>query len=172
MPSDSDPADLNPNPIVALAMRIRNARDVGAAIESGTPASDAPAGSDAAVALAAFADALNVGCRRLNTILGARGVLFVRLENPLRIRLRFGDRRVGLDLDQGRQLVLVRGLGFDGEYQFDTGAAVPALINLSKLSTEAGYGDALTPSTLLKAVAEGAELPRPAHLDEPGPMRF
>jgi len=49
---------------------------------------------------------------------------------------------------------------------------VPALINLSKLSTEAGYGVPLTPSALLKVIAQDAELPRPAHLDEPGPLRF
>jgi predicted amidohydrolase len=63
-------------------------------------------------------------------------------------------------------------LELDGEYQFDAGSEVPALINLSKLSTEAGYGVALTPTTLLKTIAQDAQLPRPAHLDEPGPMRF
>ncbi len=64
----------------------------------------------------------------------------------------------------------MHGLGLDGEYQFDPGAAVPALINLSKLSTEAGYGEPLTPSRLLKTIAADAELPRPAHLDALGPI--
>jgi hypothetical protein len=102
--------------------------------------------------------------------LGKPGVTFVRLERPLRIRLRFGEKRVGLDLDVERQLVLVRGLALDGEYQFDSSASVPALINLSKLSTEEGYGEALTPSRLLKTIAQDAELPRPAHLDGLGPL--
>jgi len=44
---------------------------------------------------------------------------------------------------------------------------VPSLINLSKLSTEPGYGDAVTGTSLLKAIAADAELPRPAHLDVP-----
>ena len=69
------------------------------------------------------------------------------------------------------QLVLISGAGLDGEYQF-VESDTPALMNLSRLSTEAGYGDALTGSSLLKVIAADAELPRPAHLDEPGPMRF
>jgi hypothetical protein len=116
--------------------------------------------------------ALQDGIRRLNAIIGKRGALFVRLERPLRLRVRLGEKRIGLDLDEARQLVVVNGEGLDGEYQFDTGAAVPALINLSKLSTEAGYGEALTSSRLLKHIARDAELPRPLHLDSPGPMRF
>ncbi len=95
----------------------------------------------------------------------------MRLENPLRLRLRFRDKRIALDLDAARQLVLIAGGGFDGEYQF-IDADVPALMNLSHLSTEEGYRDPLTGSGLLKAIAADAELPRPAHLDEPGPMRF
>jgi hypothetical protein len=162
----------NPNPIVAMAMRIKARRDVAGAIESATPAGDQPAGADAAESLEAFAQALGVGVRRLNSILGKNGVTFVRLEKPLRVRLRFRDKRVSLDLDQERQLAIVRGLELDGEYQFDTGSAVPALINLSKLSTEEGYGEPLTPTSLLKTIAQDAELPRPAHLDEAGPMRF
>ena len=169
---DPEPEALNPNPIVAMAMRIRARKDVAAAIDSATPAASAPDGADASGLLAAFAEALSAGTRRLNSILGERGVTFVRLEKPLRVRLRFGDKRVSLDVDESRQLVIVSGLGLDGEYQFDTGAGVPALINLSKLSTEAGYGEALTGSSLLKAIAADAELPRPAHLDAPGPMRF
>ncbi len=176
---DPEPDALNPNPIVAMAMRIRARKDVAAAIDSATPAANAPDGADASGLLAAFADALKAGTRRLNSILGRasaqhgeRGVTFVRLEKPLRVRLRFGEKRVGLDVDEARQLVIVSGLGLDGEYQFDTGAGVPALINLSKLSTEAGYGDAVTPSLLLKTISAEAELPRPAHLDELGPLQF
>jgi len=168
---DSESAE-NANPIVAMAMRIKARRDVAGAIDSATPSGERPADADAAAALAAFAQAVNIGARRLNSILGKNGVTFVRLEKPLRVRLRFGDKRVALDLDDARQLVVVRGLDLDGEYQFDAGSDVPALINLSKLSTEAGYGVALTPTSLLKTIAQDAELPRPAHLDEAGPMRF
>jgi hypothetical protein len=176
-----DPGEENPNPIVALAQRLRARKDLSAAIDSATAAmqptgggapadADASANADAGKALEAFASALALAVRRLNSILGKPGVTFVRLEKPLRVRLRFADKRVGLDLDQARQLVVVRGLELDGEYQFDPSASVPALINLSKLSTEAGYGEALTPSRLLKTIAQDAELPRPAHLDGLGPL--
>ena len=60
----------------------------------------------------------------------------------------------------------------EGEWQFDPSAAVPSLINLSKISTEAGYGEALTPSSLLKLIADDAELEPPAHLQGPGPLSF
>jgi hypothetical protein len=162
----------NPNPIVAMAMRIRARKDLESAIDSATPAAPAPGATDAAAALEAFGQALQTGTKRLNSILGRDGVRFVRLEKPLRLRLRFREKRVSLDLDEAQQLVRVGGEGLDGEYQFDSGADVPALINLSKLSTEAGYGEALTPATLLKTIAADAKLPRPKHLDEPGPMRF
>ena len=160
------------NPIVAMATRIRARRDLGAAIDSATADTGRSATGDDEARFAALADVLAVGTKRLNSILGKSGVTFVRIENPLRLRLRFKEKRVILDLDRVRQLVIVVGLGLDGEYQFDTAAELPALINLSKLSTEAGYGEALTGSSLLKAIAADAELPRPAHLDAPGPMRF
>lgn len=168
------------NPIIALATRLRAKRDLDGAIDSALAGGHAPAGASAESALAAFAQDLQLGAKRLGSILGPRALTFVRLENPLRVRLRFRGRagseapekRVSLDLDAERELVIVRGLGLDGEYQFDSGAGVPSLINLSKLSTEAGYGEALTPSSLLKVVAQGAELPRPAHLDDPGPLKF
>jgi hypothetical protein len=160
------------HPIVAMAMKLRARADLGAAIDSATQ--NAPAGDagDAEAAFAALAEALALGSRRLNSILGKNGVTFVRLEKPLRLRLRFAGRRVALDLDSERQLVLVSGLDLDGEYQFDAGSDAPALLNLSKLSTEPGYGEALTAAGLLKAIAGDAELPRPPHLDAPGPMRF
>jgi hypothetical protein len=167
--SDHDPPQ---NPIVAMATRIRARRDLGAAIDSATAESGRVAAGDDESRFAALADVLATGTKRLNSILGKNGVTFVRIENPLRLRLRFGPKRVSLDLDRARQLVIVSGLELDGEYQFDTASEVPALINLSLLSTEAGYGEPLTGSGLLKAIAAGAELPRPAHLDEPGPMRF
>ena len=88
------------------------------------------------------------------------------------MRVRFGEKRISLDLDAARQLVIVRGEGLEGEYQFDPGAPAPALINLSQLSTEAGYGEALTASGVLKTLARDAELPRPAHLEGPGPLGF
>ncbi len=167
-----DPGDLNPNPIVAMAMRIRARKDVVAAIESATPEGASLPGADAAAALAEFADALAIGAKRLNSILGKNAMLLVRLEQPLRVRLRFREKRVSLNVDPSRQLVLVRGLGLDGEYQFDSGSATPALINLSLLSTEAGYGKPLTPTTLLTSISEDAQLPRPAHLDDLGPIRL
>jgi hypothetical protein len=164
--------DTPQNPIVALATRIRARRDLGAAIDSATADGPRPAADDDESRFAALADVLATGTKRLNSILGKTGVTFVRLEKPLRLRLRFGSKRVSLDLDRERQLVIVAGLGLDGEYQFDTAAGVPALINLSILSTDEGYCDALTGSGLLKRIAADAELPRPAHLDAPGPMRF
>ena len=85
--------------------------------------------------------------------------------------MRFGEQRVSLDLETVHQLVQVTGRGLDGEYQFDMAAShVPALINISKISTEAGYGEALTASSLLKLIAQDAELPRPSHLDGSGPL--
>jgi len=160
------------NPIVALAQRLRARRDVGAAIDSATAGLAPSSGSDAEARLRDLAGVLATGAKRLNAILGPRnGVTVVKLEKPLRVRLRFRDKRIALDLDEPRQLVLVAGGGLDGEYQFVDGD-VPSLLNLSRLSTEEGYAEPLTGSQLLKTIAEEAELPRPAHLDELGPMRF
>jgi hypothetical protein len=162
----------NPNPIVAMAMKLRARRDLGAAIDSATADPAPRRGDDAASRFGALAEVLALGTKRLNSILGkSGGVTFVRLENPPRLRLRFRDKRVALDLDEARQLVLVSGAELDGEYQF-VESDVPALMNLSKFSTDAGYRDALTGSELLKTISADAQLPRPAHLDEPGPMRF
>lgn len=162
----------NPNPIVAMAMRIRARKDVGGAIDSATPAGAPPPGADAAASLETFAQALAVGARRLNSILGKNALTFVRLERPMRVRLRFKEKRVALDLDEGRQLVLIHGLELDGEYQFDASSATQGLINLSILSTDPGYGDSLTPNVLLKRIAQDAEIPRPAHLENLGPIQF
>jgi hypothetical protein len=169
--ADSD-EPLNPNPIVAMAMKIRARKDIVGAIDSATPAAKAPPGADAAASLEAFGEALAVGARRLNSILGKNAMTFVRLEKPLRIRLRFEDKRATFDLDEAQQLVHVRGLDLDGEYQFDATSDPPGLINLSILSTDAGYGDVLTPNVLLKRMAQDAELPRPAHLDGLGPIQL
>jgi hypothetical protein len=155
-----------------MATRIRARRDLGAAIDSATAGDPLPVMQDDESRFAALADVLAIGTKRLNSILGKNGVTFVRLEKPLRLRLRFGTKRISLDLDRVHQLVSITGEGLDGEYQFDTAADVPALINTSKLSTDEGYGDALTGSALLKTISADAELPRPAHLDAPGPMRF
>jgi hypothetical protein len=161
------------NPIVALASRIRARRDLGAAIDSAAAETETPPpGDDAEASFAALADVLATASRRLNSILGKNGVTYVRLEKPVRLRLRFREQRIALDLDREHQLVRVTGCGLDGEYQFDTASATPALINLSKLSTEAGYGDALTGSVLLKTIAADAELPRPAQWDAAGPLQF
>ncbi|MBV9438606.1 MAG: hypothetical protein JOZ24_01295 [Candidatus Eremiobacteraeota bacterium] len=159
------------NPIVAMAHKLRARRDLGAAIDSATSEAPARRGDDAAAQFAALRQVVTTGARRLNAILGRDGVKVVTLERPTRLRLRFRDKRIALDLDEARQLVLVSGDGLDGEYQF-VGSDVPALMNLSKVSTEAGYGDVLTGSALLKTIAEGAELPRPAHLDDLGPLQF
>ena len=161
------------NPIVALAERLRARKDLGAAIDSATAdlTPSIPA-EDSEARFAALAEALATGARRLNAILGSDGVRVVRLEKPLRIRLRFRDHRIALDLDRRQQLVIVSGMGLEGSYQFIADAPSPSLLNLSKLSTDAGYRDPMTASTLLKTIAEDAQLPRPAHLDAPGPMRF
>lgn len=169
MMNDDEPIQ---NPIVAMAMKLRARRDLGAAIDSATENAPAMKMGDAEAAFAALADLLALGTKRLNSILGRDGVTFIRLEKPLRLRLRFRGARVALDLDRGRQLVTVSGIELDGEYQFDSGSDVPSLINLSKLSTDEGYGDSLTANGILKQIARDAELPRPPHLDAPGPMRF
>jgi hypothetical protein len=160
------------NPIVAMAQRLRARRDLGAAIDSAT-ADAAPArGDDAAARFAALTEVLATGSKRLNSILGARtGVTLVRLDAPPRLRLRFRDKRIALDLDEVRQLVVIVGAGLDGEYQF-LDSPTPAMMNLSKFSTDAGYRDALTGSDLLKTISEDAALPRPAHLDASGPLSF
>lgn len=171
MPDPFDESFTHENPIVAAASRIRARREIERAVD----ASEEQAASfdDAESAFRAFGAGLQTGTKRLNAIIGERdGVKFVRLERPPRLRLRFGDLRVGLDLDEVHQLVRIQGLDLDGEWQFDPSAQVPALINLSKISTEQGYGEALTPSSLLKTISAGAELPRPPHLDGSGPLSF
>ena len=168
--ADDDPT--LQNPIVAMATRIRARRDLGAAIDSATADTPPSAADDAESRFAALGEVLSIASKRLNSILGKNGVTFVRLERPLRLRLRFGDKRISLDLDRDQQLVRIAGCELDGDYQFDPEASAPALINLSKLSTEAGYGERLTGSALLKAIAADAELPRPAHLEDGGPMKF
>lgn len=170
MPDPFDEKFTAQNPIVAAASRIRARREIDKALdESGSPV----AYEDAESAFAAFGRHLQIGVKRLNAILGERtGVKFISLRRPERLRLRFGEKRVSLDLDEVHQLVRVGGLGLDGEYQFEADTATPSLINLSKVSTEAGYGQAVTPSTLLKLLAQDAELPPPAHLQGGGPLQF
>ena len=160
------------NPIVEAASRLRTRRDIASVIDasSGEPAPRKP--EDAEESLRLFARNLLDGVKRLNSILGPNAVRVVTLERPLRLRVRFGEKRVSLELDEVQQLVRITGIALDGEYQFDLSAPVPALINLSKISTEAGYGEALTASSLLKLIAQDAELPRPSHLDRSGPLQF
>ena len=170
MPDPFDERFTAQNPIVEAATRIRARREIDRAAES---ESTAGRFDDTESAFEAFGHALRSGTERLNAILGrTNGVTFIRLERPKRLRLRFGDQRVALNLDEVHQLVHITGCGFDGEWQFDLTAAVPSLINLSKISTDAGYGEALTPSQLLKTIAADAELPRPPHLDSSGPLQF
>ena len=159
------------NPIVAAATRIRARKQIEQLVDQ--TASSPIAYDDAESAFVAFGDLLQAGTKRLNAILGERnGVKFIRLQKPARLRLRFGEKRVSLDLDEVHQLVRVDGLGMNGEWQFEPQAVVPSLVNLSKVSTEEGYGEALTPSSLLKSIAQDAELPRPPHLDSAGPLSF
>ncbi len=159
------------NPIVDAANRIRAQREVARALdERGDAPSRLP--EDAHESLTLFAEHLQMGAKRLNAIFGGSAMKIVKLERPLRLRVRFGAKRVSLDLDDVHQLVRVAGEGLEGEYQFDLSRPVPSLINLSKLSTEAGYGEPLTPSSLLRLVAADAELPRPAHLDRSGPLQL
>jgi hypothetical protein len=160
------------NPIVAMAMKLRARRDLGAAIDSATDGAAEGGQRDTGEAFAALADVLAIGTKRLNSILGKNGVTFIRLEKPLRIRLRFRGKRVALDLDPAQQLIHITGAELDGEYQFDTSAPVPTLINLSILSTDAGYRDGITGNAILKQLCADAELPPPAHLQGPGPLQF
>ncbi len=166
-----EPEFTGANPIVEAASRIRARRELGRVID-GTGAEGQPPAEDAEEWLRRLGRSLQDGMKRLNAILGPGAVKLITLERPLRIRLRFGDKRLSLELDDVQQLVRVSGIGLDGEYQFDTGAAVPAMINLSKISTDADYGEALTASSLLKLLAQDAELPRPPHLDGGGPLQF
>jgi hypothetical protein len=160
------------NPIVAMAMKLRARRDLGAAIDSATDGVAGDGQRDADAAFAALADVLAVGTKRLNSILGKNGVTFIRLERPLRLRLRFRGKRVALDFDPLHQLVRVSGIELDGEYQFDLSASVPTLMNLSILSTDAGYREGITGNGILKLLAADAELPQPPHLQGPGPLQF
>jgi hypothetical protein len=160
------------NPIVEAASRIRARRDLESVIDASTGEAAPRKPEDAEESLRLFARNLLDGAKRLNSILGPNAVRVVTLERPLRVRVRFGEKRVTLELDEVQQLVRIAGAGIDGDYQFDLAAPVPALINLSKISTEAGYGDALTASSLLKSIAQDAELPRPSHLDRSGPLQF
>ena len=162
------------NPIVEAASRLRARRELGSLIDAATGEASDRKPEDAEESLAAFAKALEAGARRLNSIVGKRGeaVKVVTMQKPMRLRVRFRDQRIALDLDEVQQLVRIRGGGYDGDYQFDLSAPVPSLISLSKLSTEGGYGEALTASVVLKTIAQDAELPRPSHLDAPGPLQF
>jgi len=171
MPDPFDEEFTQQNPIVAAAMRIRARREIERVVDESSVR--AVPFDDAESAFTAFGTQLAAGTKRLNSILGERnGVKFISMNKPPRLRLRFADKRVSLDLDEVHQLVRVAGLGLDGEWQFDPQAPVPSLINLSKISTEEDYGRALTPSSLLKAIAQDAELPRPPHLDGSGPLSF
>ena len=142
------------NPIVAAATRLRECRRLEEAA-AGTGAGALAHPEDAEASLRRFAKLLSDGCTRVNAVFGARaGIKVVSLERPLRLRVRRGESRVALDLDEVHQLVRVTGLDLDGEYQFDPSAPVPALINLSKISTEPDYGVRLTPSLLLEQVSK------------------
>jgi len=173
MPDPMEPEFTAQNPIVAAAERIRARREFGTLIDAATSEGLVQHADDAEASLRSFAQALTVGIKRLNAILGQRnGVRIVCIERPFRIRLRFGEWRIALELIDDEQLIRVRGLGLDGDYQFIPEQTVPAMMNLSQVSTSEDYGEALTASSLLKLIARDAELPRPPHLDAPGPLSF
>lgn len=172
MPDPMEPEFTGQNPIVEAASRIRARRELGKLIDEGGEPAPARKPEDAEESLRLFARNLNDGVKRLNAILGPNAVRVITLEHPLRLRVRFGGKRVTLELDDVQQLVRIIGMELDGDYQFDLGAATAALINLSKISTDAGYGEALTASSLLKLIAQDAELPRPSHLDRSGPIQL
>lgn len=157
------------NPIVEAASRLRARHHLENAIDAHAGESAAPP-QDALESMAALHRRLIDGANRLNAILGAGAVKIVRLERPRRLRVRFGEKRIVLDLDEVQQLVRVSGCDLDGEYQFDLNAAVPALYDVSRVSTQTS--DPLTASFLLKLIARDAELPRPAHLDGSGPLQL
>jgi hypothetical protein len=160
------------NPIVAAAERIRARRELGKLIDAGEGDNGSRTPENAGESLAMFAQQLSQGIKRLNSILGTNALKLIRLDKPLRLRVRFGEKRVALDLDQVHQLVCITGDDLDGEYQFDTAASTPSLINLSIISTDPHYGERLTASALLKHIAQDAELPRPSHLGRSGPIEF
>jgi hypothetical protein len=170
MPNPFEEKFTQQNPIVEAATRIRARREIARAAD-GIDEGPVPF-EDAEQALDAFGDRLAAGAKRLNAILGRSGMKFVKILHPLRLRLRFAEKRVSLDLDEVHQLVRVSGLGLEGEWQFDPGAHTPSLINLSKISTEAGYGEALTASSLLQLIAADEALEPPPHLQGPGPLSF
>jgi hypothetical protein len=173
MPDPMDPQFTAQNPIVAAAQKIRARREVEKVLDQATGDVVARKPEDAEESLRLFAEHLAAGIKRLNAIVGQRdGVKLIRVERPLRLRLRFRDHRVSLELDEVNQLVRIKGLDLDGDYQFDPNAGVPALVNLSKISTEEGYGEDLTASSLLKRLASDAELEPPSHLHGPGPLTF
>jgi hypothetical protein len=159
------------NPIVEAASRLRARREMDGAIDRDQTAADRPP-EDAEESMAALHARLLDAAKRLNAIVGNGAVKIIRLERPIRLRVRFGDKKISLELDEVHQLVHVRGCNLDGEYQFDLSSAVPALFSVSKISTQAGYHDALTASSLLKTIAQDAELPRPSHLDSSGPLQL
>jgi hypothetical protein len=168
-----DPEFTGQNPIVAAASRLRARREIGKAVDGAGNDVAPRKPEDAEESLRLFAEHLAAGIKRLNAILGNRnGVKLVILERPLRLRLRFRELRVALELDDVHQLVRVKGLDLDGDYQFDPSASVPVIVNLSKISTEAGYGEGLTASSLLKQLAADAQLEPPGHLSGPGPLTF
>jgi hypothetical protein len=157
------------NPIVEAASRLRARRQIEGVLEA-TPSAGTLPPQDAEESMAALHQRLLEGAGRLNAILGGGAVKIVRLERPRRLRIRFGDKRVALDLDDVQQLVRVSGCDLDGEYQFDLKSDVPALYDVSRVSTQAN--PPLTASSLLKLIAQDAELPRPAHLDGSGPLQL
>src|SRR6516165_3795346 len=123
MPDPMKPEFTAQNPIVAAASRMRAKRELGRVIDDSTGEVSARKPEDAEESMRLLAKQLTLGTKRLNAILGERdGVKVVRLERPLRLRLRFRDERVALDLDDVHQLVRIKGMGLDGEYQFDPSA--------------------------------------------------
>ena len=75
----------NPNPIVAMAQRIRARRDLESAIDAAPAETGALTAANAEEALEAFGQALQRGLKLLNAILGKDGVTYVRLDGSVGI---------------------------------------------------------------------------------------
>ena len=95
MSDPMDPEFTAQNPIVAAATRIRARRELARAVDAATGSSPHRRADDAEDSLRLFAESAAAGCKRINSILGERnGVKFIRLERPLRVRLRFREHRI------------------------------------------------------------------------------
>jgi len=98
MPDPMKPEFTAQNPIVAAAEKIRARRTVEAAADG--EGEIRREFDDAESGLRAFAKSTADGIVRINAIIGERdGIRLVSLEKPLRLRIRFKDKRIALEAD-------------------------------------------------------------------------